>query len=569
MKKIIFFILCCLFIIVNVFASEDDIIYIGNKIPNMYIRKIDSNGKITNKQGGFIRRKSDNTFVYCLEPFVSLINNYTYQSIDNEYWEYLDINEETWSEVSLIAYYGYMYGDHQEDYWYYVTQMLIWRTIDENAKFYFLDSLNGNINDNLYIDEILEIQELIKKHKQKPDINDLTIMYGDRLSVYDNSHMLNQYNILNNYGIVNIQDNYLNIDANVIGNYNINIYKENNYYLSIPIIYVDEKSQKILKVGDVEKDYYNFSINIIPGEIKIIKKDYDSNENINISGIKFILYDEKHNIISESFTNDEGIAVFNNIKMGKYYIKEVSNQIIPGYEISDDVIKIIVNNTESQNVYFYNRRCKGKIKIVKYLEIFDTNFSYIKGKNIEFELYDNNNNLLTVKSTDVNGEIIFDNLIPGVYIIKEKNLTDDYVYEDYYEIEIKLVDNKATEETIIINNDLKKGNININKYNDSFEPLNDTKFEIYNNNFKVIMTTNNLGKAELNDIPVGDYYIKEIQASEGYQILKDIIPIKLKNNNETITVNIINKKIKIKIPNTNINVEKVILYYRRKNWKLI
>lgn len=565
MKKIIFFIGCFLLAIFNVAANGKETIYAGEKIANMYIRKIDSNGNITNKQGQFIRRSSDDEVVYCLEPFIGLIDGFNYESVSNNYWEYLNIDKNIWEEILLIAYYGYMYENHTDDYWYYITQVLIWRTIDENAQFYFLESIDGEVNNNLYSEEISEITNLVKKHHQTPDINDIKVLYGDNIKIYDNNEVLNKYKVIDN-DMISIKENYININANQIGEYNINLYKENNNYKNIPLIYYDEVSQKLLKVGNIEPNYYSFSVNIIPGEIKIIKKDYDTQEVILQEGIKFLLFDESNNLIKEEYTNAEGIVTFNNLKKGKYFIKEASDQIIKGYEINSEVIEINVDSKEAIVIDFYNKKSKGKIKITKYIEIFDNAIKEIAGENIRFGLYDSKNNLISIKETNNNGIIIFDDLDIGKYIVKELDNKEEYIKNNNYEIEIKLIDNKASEEELLITNELKKGNIIINKYNAELKPLSDTEFNIYNDNYFITLATNELGVIEIKDLPLGDYYIKEIKASDGYQILKDIIPISIKSNAETITVNIINKKISIKIPNTSIKIDKIIMYFKRKKW---
>ena len=564
MKKIIFFLGCFLFAIFKPLANDFEMMVGGEEIANMYVRKVDSNGNITNKQGRFILRNSDKTFVYCLEPFVGLITNYEYKGIDNNYWEYINITKEVWQEISLIAYYGYMYENHQEDYWYYITQVLIWQTVDKNAQFYFLESLNGNINNNLYIEEINEIKDLVKKHKQKPNIDNQEVLYGDTINLYDNYELLNKYKIVNDYDMVNIENNNLNINANKIGDYNIKLYKENNYYEKIPIVYIDDISQKILSVGDVEPDYYSFNIKVNPGKIQIIKKDYETKEVINIAGIKFLLYDDSKNLIKLESTTAAGIVTFDNLKIGKYYIKEATDNIIPGYAINDEVIEINIDSEETKIIDFYNKKSKGKINITKYLEIYDELIKEIPGKNIEFALYDSKNNLITTKKTDINGKIVFENLDIGKYIIKEINSQDNYINLEPFEVEIKLIDNNASIESLTITNKLKKGNIVINKYNEANEPLKDTEFKIYNDNFLLIKKTDESGKIEINNIPLAKYYIQETKASEGYQVLKDIIPIQLINNEEKITINVTNKKICIKIPNTSIELNKIILYYEKK-----
>lgn len=562
MKKIIFFIVCFLFAIFNPLAEEFETMIGGDKIANMYIRKVDSNGNITNKQGRFILRSSDNTFVYCLEPFIGLITNYEYKSIDKNYWEYLNISKEVWEEISLIAYYGYKYENHQEDYWYYITQVLIWQEVDKNARFYFLDSLDGDINNNLYIDEINEIKDLVSKHKQKLNISNQEILYGNSLEIYD--ELLNNYKIINDYDIVKLDNNKLKINANKIGEYKIELYKENNYYGKVPIVYIDEVSQKVLSIGDINADYYSFNIKVTSGNIKITKKDYETKETLKITGIKFLLYDEFNNLIKEESTNADGVVNFSDLKVGNYYIKESSDNYIPGYEINSEIIEVNIDSKETKSIDFYNKKSKGKIYITKYLEVYDRLLKEIPGKNIEFALYDSNNNLIEVKKTNINGEITFDNLDIGKYIIKELSTDYNYVISDPIEVEIKLIDNKASTNNLTITNKLKKGNIVINKYNEMNETLVDVEFKIYNDNFLVIKKTDELGKIEINDIPIGKYFIQETKASNGYQILKDIIPIELINNEETITINVTNKKISIKIPNTSIKVNKIILYFEKK-----
>ena len=141
MKKILLLVVFFLGVISVDAATEK--IYVGDKIPGMYIRKVSSDGNETVKQGGFIRRVSDNKAVYCVEPFVLLIDNYIYTSYTSDYANALNISEDVWKKISLIAYYGYGYDNHTEDYWYYITQMMIWREVDPDAEFYFTKTLGG------------------------------------------------------------------------------------------------------------------------------------------------------------------------------------------------------------------------------------------------------------------------------------------------------------------------------------------------------------------------------------------------------------------------------------------
>ena len=106
------------------------------------------------------------------------------------------------------------------------------------------------------------------------------------------------------------------------------------------LVYIDSESQKAMAVGNIPDQEIKININIIPCQITVFKKDYDTLENLNIAGIKFLLYDEEHNLVSTTETNADGMAIFNNLKVGKYYLKEDNTQVITGYMINDEYLDI-------------------------------------------------------------------------------------------------------------------------------------------------------------------------------------------------------------------------------------
>ena len=665
MKKLIFFLISFLMVINGVGASEKEQIYIGDKIPGMYIRKIDASGKITNKQGGFLRRASDNHFVYCLEPFVLLIDNFEYQEYSDNYLELLNISKETWEDISLIAYYGYMYNDHTEDYWYYVTQMMIWRVVDKNAQFYFTDTLGGAINESLYKEEIAEINSLVKMHKTLPKISDISVNYGEEIVISDENNVINNYQVISS-DMANINGNNLIIKGNKLGNYTINLVRKSTYYNDSLLVYIDSASQTVMCTGNVPDKEYSFNISVSGGKIIVNKKNYDTLENLKIPGIKFSLYDASNNLVDKLVTNEEGIVVFDDLPVGTYYLSEDNDQEILGYIINNEVIKINITDQKEVNIDFYNKEVTGSIKIIKYKEVFDQEITLVPGENIEFGLYDMSNNIIMKKSTNEEGILIFDNLKPGKYKIKELNNNASYINNDHYiEMEVKLtINNEGSEEIVKITNELKKGSIKvlknkeleskdfalakgveiglydkdknlikvlttnelgevifdnipigiyyvkelsefteyrrndkfykvnvteeveereleivnylkkgkliIKKIGDNYLPLEDTEFSIYAIDGTKIgnYRTDNNGEIIVSDIPLGDYYLKETKASSGYQILNDKIYFKILEDEEVITINVTNEKIVVKVPNTGIEFEEIILFIRKKRFQL-
>lgn len=78
--------------------------------------------------------------------------------------------------------------------------------------------------------------------------------------------------------------------------------------------------------------------------IKVIKIDEETNQIIKENFIFGIYFDEAcTNLINEAKSNkEEGIATFENLRYGTYYIKEI--EAPKGYELSDKVVKVEIND---------------------------------------------------------------------------------------------------------------------------------------------------------------------------------------------------------------------------------
>ena len=563
MKKIIFFLSSFLLIISTVCASTQRI-YVGEKIPEMYIRKIDESGKVTNKQGGFLRRVSDDAFVYCLEPFIALIDGYEYVEYQENFLEELDISAEVWEDISLIAYYGYMYPGHTEDYWYYITQMLIWMRVAPDAQFYFTDTLGGPINEAKYQEEIQEIKYLVYKHKTLPNIDDVTLLYGDRITIQDSNEVLNNYEVTSDNKLANISGNNIEINGSKLGSYNIKLVRESNNYDNVPIVYIDEDSQKVMAVGNVQDKVYEFNINVIPCNIKIIKyQETLGKEYLLAEGIEFGLYDLDNNLLETKKTNESGEIIFSNLKIGEYKIRELT---VRDEYISIEEIPVSVSNERSEvEIKLTNELKKGKVKVIKYKELEDKEIVLAKG--VEIGLFDKDKNLIDVGITNEFGEVVFDNLVCGKYYVRELSEFVEYELDDtYYKVIVK----ENSEEVIDIVNYLKKGSLIINKIGDDYAHLEGVEFNIYNHDDELVFSgaTNSKGILEVNDLLLGSYYIVETKASFGYQILNDKIYFNIVEDDEVINVSITNERIRVKVPDTGMYLEEIILFIDKKRLKL-
>lgn len=562
-KKIVLVVFIFIVGMISVNAKTDDI-YAAEKIDGMYIRKISSSGKEVSKQGGFIRRTSDNSFVYCVEPFVDLINYYTYDVYNNNQDKYLGIDKNTWEKLSLIAYYGYQYGNHTEDYWYYITQVMIWRTVDPEASFYFTNTLGGENDERLYAKEIEEIESLVSNHYVTPEFEEIVLKEGETKRFSDKNNVLSNYVVVGNSNVT-IEDNELVVTKDTIGNEDIILRKDSNNFSDVPLVYINPDSQKVLAVGNLEPVSCKVNIEVIGYSLKIIKVDAITGEALKIAGIKFNIYDADTNeFIMEVITDDNGEIIIDKLlSKGNYKIKEVNNQTIDGYEINDEEIYFEITGEEDLvTIEFPNNPVLGAIKVLK------TNEDGNALAGVTFGLYQSDGTLVDIIVTDESGIALFENLQAGTYQLRELATIDGYLLDEtVHEIELKLENNKLETVTIKLVNYQPKGSLEIIKVDTNNNPLPETEFVLYDSNRKEIKKTktDSEGKIIIDNLLLGKYYLEEITPAEGYQLLDDIIEFEINNNKEVITITVTNEKIDIDIPDTEIsmNIDDYILEKRK------
>ena len=160
---------------------------------------------------------------------------------------------------------------------------------------------------------------------------------------------------------------------------------------------------------------------------------------------------------------------------------------------------------------------------------------------------------IMVKETDANGQITFDNLYLGSYYLQELKTDEKYrLNSRKYSINLEDENKEEVVKTITIQNFLQKGNIIITKTSSlTKENLSNALIGIFNDKDELIYegTTNQEGKIVIENLALGNYYIKELTAPAGYNL--DIKPIKfsITSDKETIYLNLENDPI-IDIPDT-------------------
>ena len=289
---------------------------------------------------------------------------------------------------------------------------------------------------------------------------------------------------------------------------------------------------------------------IIQSDVPFIN-DIISFDEIPLANVKFGLYKEDDTLVREEITDNNGYICFDDLELGKYYVKELSVSDLYvvddtkhefNLEYIDQFTPVVMNGKDIRN---YLK--KGTLEFTK--------TDLVNGNpipNTKMEFYTSDDKLIYSGITDKDGKITIPNLPIGKYYIKEKEATTGYLLSNeivYFEI-------KENGEIVRANMTNKKitGTIELTKVDVSTsKPLPNTLLEIYNANSDELLfseRTDENGKIIIPNLEYGDYYIVESEAPEGYILNDEKMYFSIKEDGEIVKATITNEKIIINVPKT-------------------
>lgn len=400
--------------------------------------------KLTDNSGGTHGREGhlfvDDTEVYCVDFYTDFHRGKT---VTTGTYKELGISEEKAKRLAVIAYYGHKVAGRTGNDWYAITQGLLWREIHETDDLYFVANPTAPdlATTKKYWNQILAD---VDRYYTAPSFakTTQTVDSDGSITLTDKNGVLKDMIVANDGGLdVTISGNTLTIKGNTkTDTANIVLKK------SIPaqemgttIIYTASDCQSLgsFKISDPFQSSLKINVNQF-GNLELTK--YNSDQSATVPQTTYHITGQEG--YDKTFTTDENGKIFiERLELGDY--KAVETQSANGYLINVNEKNFTIKANETTKIDFSNDEPTGQIKLTKTIDTSKTNGLkgdatvegnvyglYAKEKitnKAATKVFYEKDALVSSKTTDSGGNIIWDNLPLGEYYIKESSSNDSLV----------------------------------------------------------------------------------------------------------------------------------------------
>ena len=295
-------------------------------------------------------------------------------------------------------------------------------------------------------------------------------------------------------------------------------------------------------------------------------------------------------VVSEITTDENGYAETEPLYLGKYEVRETKAPY--GYVLNNKPKDVELTYAgqefevrDTVNTAFENEYQSVRISLSKVME------------NDELFGIGNNNEYLSVRfglfaaediqaadgtvipvdgliseiSLDENMTAVIAEKIPfGKYYVQEIATDEHYVLNgEKYLVTFKYMGQEVTTVSIDCGqfvNELKRGKVEGIKVNESDEPLENALFGLFavdtaeftSENAYMTAVSDENGYFEFDEIPYGEYIVREIEAPTGYILSGESYPVTVCEDGETITIRTVNKPITVEVSKVDVYGEELI-----------
>ena len=360
---------------------------------------------------------------------------------------------------------------------------------------YLLDSTRHSVYVNPYNPAMEEDPTFIITNSKKPtliieklDSNSLRPMKGTTFAVYKDTVLIGEYTT-DSDGVIELTD----LEP---GTYTVKEIKTDSSH----IVQGCPQSVEIVAGKSSRLVFFNKTK---PG-ISILKIDSETKKPLENAVFRI---DKVDGTFTKEYTTDRnGEFDLEDLEPGAYTVTEVSapNGYVKDKEsrtfeaLADGSVQLVFTNTKKPSIEIQkidtvtNKPLQGAVIRISNIST---------GKS-----YD--------KTTDLNGQIILDEVDEGIYTVQEISAPKGYLLNSMlYHITAEAGDN-----SVLVIGNTPKPSLTIKKFDSlTGKPMEDTKFEVYLDTTLIgTYTTNELGEIRLYDLKTGTYTVKEVWTDDDH-----------------------------------------------------
>lgn len=295
-------------------------------------------------------------------------------------------------------------------------------------------------------------------------------------------------------------------------------------------------------------------------------------------------------VVAEITTDENGYAETEPLYLGKYEVREIKAP--DGYVLNNEPkdVELIYAGQEFEvrdtvNTAFENEYQGVRISLSKVME--NDELFGIYGKeyytSVRFGIFAAEDitaadgtvipadGLISEISLDENMTAVIAEKIPfGKYYVQEIATDEHYVLNgEKYLVTFEYMGQEVTTVSIDCGqfvNELKRGKVEGIKVNESDEPLENALFGLFavdtaeftSENAYMTAVSDENGNFEFDEIPYGEYIVREIEAPTGYILSGESYPVTVCEDSETITIRTVNKPITVEVSKVDVYGEELI-----------
>ncbi|EEK53052.1 SpaA isopeptide-forming pilin-related protein [Bacillus cereus] len=303
------------------------------------------------------------------------------------------------------------------------------------------------------------------------------------------------------------------------------------YELSSSLVHVDVAANKTVTVDVLNKKI----VEKATGQFEIVKVDAEDKAKV-LSDAEFEVYKDGKKV--EMLRTDKtGKVISQKLEPGTYTLKETKAP--QGYTLLKEEIEVVVEANKVVQVQVENTKELGSLQVIKK----DAESGKVL-EGAEFRLKNENGQVVReAKTTNKDGVVTFENLVPGKYTLEETKAPEGYKAVEVT-VEVNVVANEVVKQEVM--NEKVTGHFEIVKVdaNDKAKVLSGAEFTVYKDGKKIAeLKTDESGKVMSPKLPLGEYTVKETKAPEGYKLSNKEWKVTIQNEKEVVKVEAENERI--------------------------